>query len=190
MKSLFVRERYKGALIIISKFTWRAAVIIITTATILFGTLLFNSEVRAAVRKVIVEWYEHFTSFTFKDDISNNNFKYLYPGYLPDGYSEDTVIDLGNIVRIIFMNDVGDEIRFSYKPDSFNSNISVDNENHLIEEILLNGNIAFIIISLDKDFDNGVILNTDGYVIELWGMMAIDNLILIADSIFEIKQTN
>jgi len=62
--------------------------------------------------------------------------------------------------------------------------------NHLIEEILLNGNIAFIIISLDKDFDNGVILNTDGYVIELWDMMAIDNLILIADSIFDIKQTN
>jgi len=187
MQRLLTHDRRKEAFMAAGKLAWRVAVVLIVAAIVLFGALLSNSEVRAAVQNVIVQWYDQFTAFEFKGDATNDDIGHWYPAYLPDGYVEDMTIDLGNMVRIVFMDDSGDDIRFTYSPENAGISIFVDNENHLIEEFFLDGHTAFMATALDENFDNGVIINTDDYVIDIWGKISIDELIMIAESIVEVE---
>ena len=68
MKKLFIKDHRRSLLKNTMLYSRRVASVLIIVLGLLFGTLLFNTEVRAAVGKVFVEWYERFTSFTFKDD--------------------------------------------------------------------------------------------------------------------------
>jgi len=68
MKKLFIKDRRSSLLKNTMLYSRRVASVLIIVLGLLFGTLLFNTEVRAAVGRVLVEWYEKFTSFTFSDD--------------------------------------------------------------------------------------------------------------------------
>jgi hypothetical protein len=152
---------------------------------LLFGTLLFNTEVRAAVGKVLVEWYEKFTSFTFRDDGIIVEKKEWTLGYLPEGYVQENYEVLGRITSIEFTNNQGEKIRFTYGPEESITNISVDNENHEIDSNTILDNEAFFINAVNDKFDNGVIWNMDGHTFDLWGKISVDELKKIAESILE-----
>ncbi|MBU5255267.1 DUF4367 domain-containing protein [Tissierella praeacuta] len=105
--------------------------------------------------------------------------------YLPKGYVLKNFEMLGNITNIEFINNQGDKIRFSYRPEESITNISVDNENHEIDRCIILENEAFSISSVNDQFDNGVIWNTKGHTFDLWGKLPIDELKKIAESILE-----
>ena len=84
MKRLFIKDSRKDFAKTVLLYSKRVASILIIVLGLLFSTLLFNTEVRAAVGKVLVEWYEKFTSFTFEDNKVIGEKKEWTLGYLPE----------------------------------------------------------------------------------------------------------
>lgn len=185
MKKLFVEDHRRNFLKNVMLYSRRVASILVIVLGLLFGTLLFNTEVRAAVGKVLVEWYEKFASFTFRDEEIIVEKKEWTLEYLPKGYLLKNYEVLGNVTNMEFINNQGDKIRFSYRPENSITNISVDNENHKIDSHVILDNETFSITAVDDRFDNGVIWNMDGYTFSLWGKISINELNKIAESISE-----
>lgn len=185
MKKLLTKDRRRSLIKAAIYYSRKAASIFIIVLGILFGTLLFNAEVRATVGTVLVEWYEKFTSFTFRDDeLVNEKIDWVLV-YLPEGYVQKNHEVLGHVTNIEYMNEQGDKIRFSYSPGESITNISVDNENHEIDKYVILGNEAFSITAVNDKFDNGIIWNMDGHTFDLWGKAPVDELKKIAESISE-----
>ena len=188
MKKLFTKDRRRSLFKKGMFYSRRVATIFIIVLGLLFGTLLFNTEVRAAVGKVFVEWYDKFTSFTFRDDEIISEKKDWTLNYLPKGYAMKNYEVLGRITNIEFTNEQGDKIRFSYHPEGSITNISVDNENHKIDRCEILNNEVYCISAVDDKFDNGVIWNMDGYTFDLWGKIPVDELIKIAESMSHVVE--
>lgn len=182
MKKLFAREERRERFIILAKYAKRVAAVFVFGVIVLFGALLFNPEVRAAVQKVIIQWYGQFTSFTFTNELSSNaDTNILYTGYLPDGFKKHKTEDLTTMTYVIFLNSVGDEIRIKYS-QADNINLSVDNENHLVEEYTVNGRQTFAVTAISNEFENGVIFDSNGFVLEIWSSLSIDELLKMAEA--------
>lgn len=187
MKKLFTKDRRRSFIRTGIFYTRKVASIIIIVLGLIFGTLLFNTEVRATVGKVFVEWYEKFTSFTYRDEETINEKKDWSLKYLPEGYVGESYEVLGRITNIEFTNNKGDKIRFSYYSEESITTISVDNENHEIDSYVILGNEAFTATATDNRFDNGIIWNADGHTFNLWGKIPIAELKKIAESMSENK---
>ena len=187
MKKLFIKDRSRSLLKNTMLYSRRVASVLIIVLGLLFGTLLFNTEVRAAVEKVLVEWYEKFTSFTFSDDEFIDKKKDWTLNYLPEGSTLKNYEVLGRITNIEFINEQGDKFRFSYRPEGSITNISIDNENHKIDRCEILNNEAYCISAVDDKFDNGVIWNMNGHTFDLWGKISMNELKKVAESISENK---
>ncbi len=185
LKKLLKRDRRRDLIKTTMYYSKKVASIFIIVLGLLFSILLFNTEVRAAVGKVFVEWYEKFTSFTFSGEEAINERKEWSLTYLPKGSVLDKEEILGRVTNIEYINNQGDKIRFSYSPEESNTNISVDNENHKINKDSVLDNEAYSIIAIDDKFDNGLIWNMEGHTFNLWGKAPIDELKKIAESITE-----
>lgn len=185
MKKLFTYERRKLLINTISKYSKRIVSVFIIAITAMFGILLLHPEVKAATSKAIVELYEKFTSIIFIGENSEVEKRDWYPMYLPDGYFENSVENLGKVTYIEFINDEGEKIRFSYRAEGSTSNLSIDNENHIIENIKVNGNMAYSAIALTDEFENGVIWTIDGCKLDLWSRLSITRIKKIAESVSE-----
>lgn len=184
MKKLFVRERRKDFLKKALHYVKRTAAVFVIATTIIFAILLFNPEVRAAVKNTVVEWYDKFTSFIIQGETSHIDEKKEWrPEYLTTGYRENTIEKFGKRTNIEYVNDTGDVIRLSYRPEGNDTNISVDNENHRIEGGAINEHEAYIVKATNDDFESGVIWSIDGYTFNVWSKLPIDELIKIAQSI-------
>jgi len=187
MEKIFIKDSRKDFAKTVLLYSKRVASIFIIVLGMLFSTLLFNTEVRAAVGKVLVEWYERFTTFTFEDNKVIGEKKEWTLGYLPEGYVQEDYEVLGRITSIEYRNNQDDKIRFTYTPEGSVKNIAVDNENHEIGSCVILGNEAFSVAALDDKFDNGVIWNMDGHTFDLWGKIPMDELKKVAESILENK---
>lgn len=187
MKKLFTRDHRKNSFKNAMFYSRKVASILIIVLGLLFGTLLFNTEVRAAVGKALVEWYDKFTSFTFTDEGVNAEKKDWMLNYLPTGYALKNYEVLGRITNIEFTNSQGDKIRFSYRPEESITNISVDNENHEINSYVILDRDAFSVTAINDKFDNGVIWNMEGHTFDLWGKIPMNELKKVAESISENK---
>lgn len=109
MKKLFTKDRRKDFIKTISLYSRRVASVLIIVLGLLFGTLLFNAEVRAAVGNVLVEWYEKFTSFTFIGDEIIDEKKEWSLNYMPEGYIQENYEVLGRITSIEYRNNQGEK---------------------------------------------------------------------------------
>lgn len=187
MKKLFKKDRRRSLLKNTMLYSRRVASVLIIILGLLFGTLLFNTEVRATIGKVLLEWYEKFTSFTFNNGDFTDEKKDWRLNYLPEGYTLKNYEILGPVTNIEFINEQGDKIRFSYRPEGSITNISVDNENHKIDRCEILNNDAYCISAVDDKFDNGVIWNMEEYTFDLWGKISEEELKKVAESISENK---
>ncbi|HHT88448.1 MAG TPA: DUF4367 domain-containing protein, partial [Clostridiales bacterium] len=106
---------------------------------------------------------------------------------IPEGYAEDSVKTYNNITDIIFINDAKEQIRYSYRSGENTVNMSVDNENHIINEIIINGHTAIVMNELRESSNNGVIYQYNGYVIEIWGKIEVDEILKMIESISDAK---
>jgi len=188
MRKIIARYRRKGIYKNIIKHTQKVAVVFLIISTVLFGMLMTNPEVRAAVGNVIVEWFETFTSITFsRQEETKTEQNKLHPEYLPDGFTITSSLELLDLTRIIFSNESDNEIRFMYSANDILTNISIDNEHHIIEDFIINSSAAFIATATDADFDNGIVFIYENYVVEVWGKISVEELIKIAETISVLK---
>lgn len=186
MNKLFIKEQRKDFLKKALSYSKRVAAILVIAITVFFGILLSSPEVRAVVKNTIVEWYDKFTSFIFQsENISTNEMKDWKPEYLPTGYHENTVEKLGKAINIEYIDDQGNTIYLSYRPEINNTSISIDNENHIVESEIINGHEVYIAKATNDDFENGVIWNMEGYTFSIWSKLSVDEILKIMQSLYE-----
>lgn len=188
MKKLLSLDRRKSFLKKAIYYGKRVAAIFLFAVTILFLALLTNPGVRAAIKHTIIEWYDKYTAIIFegqKNNDDNDTIKEFKPGYLPEGYNEVLAEKLGEITEIEYANGLDGVIYMSYWPETHSNNISIDNENHIIESGTINGHEAYIAKATDDDFYNGIIWTMKGYRFSIWSKQPIDELVKIIESIKE-----
>ncbi|NLO10475.1 MAG: DUF4367 domain-containing protein [Clostridiales bacterium] len=187
MKLLFDNDRKRDIYIKFMHYGKRVAVVFLLAVTILSLVLLTNPEVRAAIKNTIIEWYDKYTSIIFhgKEEADNDidETKEFVFEYIPEGFSESWVERLGKITDMEYVNDQGETIYISYWPDTINTNISIDNENHIIESTTISGYEAYTAEATNEDFDNGIIWSMEGYRFNIWSKQPIKELIKIIESI-------
>ena len=185
MNKLFTKERRRELFNRVLFYSKQIAAMFILTIAVVFSLLLINPEVRAAVKSTVIEWRDKFTSIIFQSSKSSNmsDDKEWQFEYLPFGYQEDKIENFGIITNIEYVNEQDQIIYFSYRPDGVNSNISIDNENHKIETIMINGVSAYIAKATDDDYENGIIWSMEGYSFSLWSQLQMEELIKIVESI-------
>ncbi len=184
MKKLLASERRKDFLKRAFQYGKRVAAILAITTALVFGLLLTKPEVRAAVKNAVVEWYDKFTSFIFRAEASDTDEEREWqPDYLPIGYRQSSVERLGRTANIEYLNDTEDGIYLSYRPGSDGTNVSVDNENHVLMEDTVNGHYCYLVKAKEDDFENGVIWSMEGYTFSIWSKLSVDELLKIARSI-------
>lgn len=185
MQKLFSKDRRKERIKATIKYTKRAAVIVAIIVTVLFGALLTSADVRAAVGKVVVEWFEKFTSFTFAPESSGSKENRLSPEDYISGYIVISKEIVGRATIVEMENYSGDNLSLRYTPSDGTANRSVDNENQTIEVTEVNGQEAFLVVANSQKDDNCIIWSFNGYRFTMWSQLPSDELKAIAEQIYK-----
>jgi hypothetical protein len=185
MKALFAQVQRKETRVKIYKATRRIAAVIILVTAVLFGALLINSDVRAAVRQVIIEWYERYTRFSFSgsgEDVGKT--VEWYPSYLPEGFDAAETLNMIGLTVVTFINGSGETIKFEYGlADEIG--ISVDNE-RAVYETITDGVVEYHVFYGKTDEDRSkVIWGNDDYAFLMMSLIDADELIKTAFSVIE-----
>lgn len=184
IKKLFNRERRKSKIRSLLSNTRKVAVIAAIILTALFGVLLTNANVRAAVGKAVVEWYEKFTSITFGPENKGYKDSSLNPEDYITGYKVVSKETVGRSTNVMLENTSGISLSLFYTPSDSTANHSIDNENHTVEITDINGYEAFLAIANDTAVDNIISWNTHGYRLIIHSKLPPSELKRIAELIF------
>lgn len=192
-------ERYGKPLLVV--YLRRAAVILLVTITVAFGVLMTNTEVRAAISKAIIEWYEKYIEFDFNggketvvkiddteesSDDSEKSFEsnplYDYEiGYIPEGYELESSKERERMRNYIYYDSIDNCVMISIN-DSNHSTYSVDIENNEYSEIIINGRNAYCLYD-DNIGSGSIIAKESEYVIYVYGTVKKEELIKIFENI-------
>lgn len=186
MKILFAKENYRLIRRKIFKISKNIAAVLIITFAVLFGTLLTNSDVRAAVEQVIIKWFEEFTRFSFSNQETVEELAEWYPSYMAADFDETEKYFFTNIRSIEFRNQGNDSISLDY---SLADRISfaIDNE-HSTYNIIENNGIEYHVFPSESDeYKTKIIWYKSGYGFILESNIDLDELIKIATSVILIK---
>lgn len=187
MKKLLATDRRKDFLKKSINLARKIASILIIGLGLLYGILLFNTEVRAATENVLVGWYKQFTSYTIKEDELIGRDRDWVLNYLPQGYAlENHWVD-GWTSYMEFTNIDGGKIRFSYTPGKASTDLLVDDEEYEVYEAKILDEDGFYVKAIDENFENGLIWNMEDFNFDLWGKISRDELVKIAESIWQDK---
>jgi hypothetical protein len=180
MKRLFARAERLERLNSAAKWARRCAVVAIVTAAVLFSAFMTDSEVRAAIKSVIIEWFDQFTKFTSRQDSTKESQEWE-PSYVPEGFTEDERYgDFGRLT-IRYSDSKGNTIAFTYIGQS--DSASLDNENRDFYEVEAEKTIYYVFEAETSDKGNSVIWDKEGYRFTVRGQLPISELLNIAESV-------
>jgi hypothetical protein len=180
MTNLFAKNRRSEILASFVKWGKRAAIFIIITSTVLLGTLMLSSDVRAAVRSVIIRIYEQFTRFEFSDVPTEEqhweltkipegyelNHYFYYSGHSLSYYINPTT---GRNMSFTFMHGIGIT--------------AMDNEDMDISIVVLDGVEYHVFVSLMPDKNSAVIWQCSGYQFSMDANLGFDDILALAKSV-------
>lgn len=111
--------------------------------------------------------------------------RHWYPAYLPEGYQETEVIDLGNLVSRLYNNDDPEmEIELSYQLLSPGGGESLDNERHVITEIMIHDMPGYLLTATDGSQNMLVWADmVHNHMFLLMSRVPCDTLIQIAENV-------
>jgi len=179
MMLLFAKENRKDKLHKTIKWSKRIAAIIILTISLLFGSLMFVTEVRAAVIGIVVEWFDQFTRFTSNAPVTEK--KNHEPTFIPNGFWESLHDSNDFITVILYENNEGLSILFDTHLAS--AQLSVDSEDHIYETKEINNIFYHILTTSAKGKANKIIWEIDGQRYLLASELSIEELFEMAFSV-------
>lgn len=169
---------FRGA----GKAMLKAFVLIFVFMGILFGGLLTQPEVYAAVGNVVRNIFETHDSYTYQGCSSGISFnKNIRLGYIPDGYELRSAFYSDRNVSLTYEN--ADEmcIYFDYG-SAENSMLSIDNERHSYTELNYDGTAYYFYEANEEDFST-LIWYDDGYYYSIDALLDKDTLLKTAQNI-------
>lgn len=182
MKKMFVRDQRTGAFRIILKYSYRVATVFAITLTMLFGALLTDENVRAAVKETVVEWFNTFTRFKFEGKNNANLVSGWHLEYLPDGFTESKSFNLGFGKTIIYTNAQSENLVFTYVPSS-DTSIAVNSERADYETFYIEETEYYLFIPQSKELPAIMIWEQGSFAFSLEASLNGDELKAIAVSV-------
>jgi len=189
MRKLFAKMRRKELFSKARKYAYRAAAIVLISAVTLFSALLFNDDVRASVRRVIIEWFEEFTRFTFSENVVDDSeadrstvqSERWMPTYLPGGFEVFDDISLGDFNLTTIVNSDGDEIALRRMPTT--AVTEADNEQREYRTVVSDGIEYHMFIHEDTAYGTTIIWEQDGFAFVISSTVNAETLLQIAISV-------
>lgn len=161
----------------------RSVISIAAAFGLVFGVLLTQPEVYAAVQNVIRNVFDKYDKYEYvSEELTVENFDDSFRlGYVPDGYFLSDGFYSPAYVRLTYTNE-NDEILFVYGiADSLTS--SYDNEHNSFETFSANGIEYYYYKSNDEDFYSTLLWYENGYVFSLDAHLSKEEFVKIAENI-------
>ena len=179
MRKLCAREDRREQIHGIMKPIRKIAVAAVVAIVILFGALMLNSDVRAVVAEVIIEWYGQFTRFIGAGENAPAESNDWSPTYLPDGYKEVSLF-IGDHTKVEYEDENGTLLIFKFSPDD--NDLRIDNEETEYTEEKIDG-ITYYVFTADAERKpNKITWFYMGYSFYLSGYIGTEILLNIATS--------
>ena len=179
MRRLFTLEARKERTRTVIRWSRRAVAVIVIAVTIIFSTLMFVPQVRAAVAQTIIEWCDKFVRFTSRapEEAKMD----LAPGYIPDGFNEIIRDESDTITTVIYENE--DDMLLIFQASVASGSLSVDNENSNYEMCLIDDIEYHIFTSTVEAEDSLVVWETKDQRYTISSMISIEEILAMATSI-------
>ncbi len=162
----------------------RTVVSIAAAFGLIFGVLLTQPEVSAAVQNVIRTVFDRYDKYDYiGEELTVDNFNNnIRLGYVPDGYYLSSG-DYSHIsVSLTYVNKDKNEIMFDYGIADGASSF-YDNEHNSYCNFTVKGIEYFYYESNDNDFYNTLVWYEDGYAFSIFAHLSKEELVKIAENI-------
>lgn len=117
-----------------------AACILLAVGIALGGLLAVNRDARAWVVRMVTEWFETHTSYTFVGDGDETaDVTQWRPGYLPGGFAERSVEEINGSCYITYTDDGDGVIYFTAVLAADGQRLMIDNEHATPRQVTVNG---------------------------------------------------
>lgn len=186
MHRLFKKERRRELRHSFLQIARRVAVTLLFLCTFLFGLLMINPDVRAAVLDVIIERFDRYTQYTFGDRVVSES-EYpedilWLPDYVPDGFTK------GATKSTFFMNvteyENEDAERLSFDC-GFRDAMTISTDNEYATYWIVNENDVeyHVYERTGEDNKSSIIWTRDEYAMKVSGRLPIEELLRMAQSV-------
>ena len=162
----------------------RAAVIFLCIITLGAGVMMTSGSVRAAVKNVIVEWFDKYTHFSFvATDTGSGDFENVEDvkiGYIPDGYELINTDESSISITYVYSSNNTDLLIDIFENEA--SELFPDNERSKYSIIQINGHESWIIYD-EENISGTLILIGSKVSVSISGSLPKKELIKIAECI-------
>ena len=168
------------------RFTFKFIAAFAAIMGLVFGGLLTQPTVYAAVKNVVISVFDKYDRFDFisdNNDLTVKNFDdTIRLKYVPDGFRLYSGFYTPMYVKLIYTDNNDNEIIFSYSIAEDYS-IDIDNEHKLYRTIITNGIEFHLYESVNEDFRSSILWYNNGYAFNISAYVPSNELIEIAESI-------
>ena len=165
------------------RFAVKSVVVLSIVFTLIFGGLLTQPEVFAAVQNVFRSIFDKYDKYEYLgEELTSENFDNdIKFGYVPDGYSLSKG-DYSPIDVTLFYTNETDKIIFEYCIANFTTSL-YDNEHSSYSSFILNDVEYHYYESNDNVFTNKLIWYKDGYEFGIYAHLSKEELVKIAENL-------
>lgn len=147
--------------------------------------LAIDVEARTAVFGWIKEVCESFFIYRYENDsdpeVTPMDFR---PYWLPDGYSEFAVNDTADTITVIYANDAGEMMKFSYAHNPDQTDWFIDISDADRTSVTINGYQADLFLSSDPDVAGGILwTSSDDTAFFISGFLSEEDFKKVAENI-------
>lgn len=181
MKSLFVWERRRAALTKFKSVAKAAVIVVCILSTVFISLLMISTDVRAAVRDAIVQFFEGFTQIDFAepDEIPKSAGDYT-AGYIPGGYELVKSEEYGDSYFAVYEDIDGNMLMLNIIPQGTHMG---DTDNRKYRTETYEGITYHIFEAHTADYYSTVAWSKDDFMFSLTGSVTIDEITKMARSI-------
>lgn len=185
MRRLITRYRNRDTSLNAIRHLKKIVAIIIILLGISFAFLLQFKEVRAACKKVIMQFYEKYIQVNYTIDLSDEEIDIEF-GYIPEHFYMTEKMTNNWRISVQYENDINDTINLLFSRQMHT--LQLDIEHYNIEDLQITNEIqGKLFLSLDAQFCNYIIYDDeDGYYI-LESSLSEDEMIEIVKNIKIVK---
>lgn len=163
----------------------RAAIIVLSVITISFGLLMTNIEVRAAVKKAVVEFFDKYVRISFTDsetnDINAISIDSFMIEYIPNGFLTVDEYESDDMRAYTYSNDEDKYLTIIINLNA-DAEDNIDIEENDFSRINIGEYECFLLYNADGP-DGTIVFSYNNYSFSVSGLLERDELIKVVENI-------